>query len=293
MVRGKIIVFEGLDCSFKQSNSEMLRDYLLTLGKKVALFSFPVYDNDSSYFVREYLKGAYGKEPSDVNPMVGSMFYMLDMMDTWKKKIEPLYNEGYYIILDRYWQSNLFHQIGKLFPNSEPDIFYNEEVAKITGTWIESLTRLANDHIGLPLVDHIFLMKMDFEVMVDLLKTKNSSNDIHESKLGYLKGVHSLFSVISRQSDEFITPIFCNEERMSEDVTPGLKCREEIFADIILSIDEKHILERESIYDLKTAYDEEQESMVKYKQEKALNDLSEADRDALISLFDNNNESVG
>ena len=40
---GKIIVFEGLDCSFKETNSKALEDFLKNNGEKVKLFSFPAY----------------------------------------------------------------------------------------------------------------------------------------------------------------------------------------------------------------------------------------------------------
>ena len=60
MGQGKLFAFEGLDCSFKETNSKAYLDYLRSKGRKAELFSFPRYDKESSYFVREYLGGKYG-----------------------------------------------------------------------------------------------------------------------------------------------------------------------------------------------------------------------------------------
>ena len=43
-----IIDFEGLDCSFKETNSRKLAEYLH--GKR---YEFPDYSSESSYFIKQ------------------------------------------------------------------------------------------------------------------------------------------------------------------------------------------------------------------------------------------------
>ena len=43
--RGRLVVFEGLDQSGKQTQAEMLRDWLVSTGRTVRLLSFPTYDH--------------------------------------------------------------------------------------------------------------------------------------------------------------------------------------------------------------------------------------------------------
>ena len=59
MNEGKIIVFEGLDCSFKETTSEAVYQNLLAKGEKVIKFSFPAYGQQSAYFVEQLLQGNY------------------------------------------------------------------------------------------------------------------------------------------------------------------------------------------------------------------------------------------
>ena len=52
-----MISFEGMDCSYKETNSNRLSDILGIMGYEVELVSFPRYKNPSAYFVEGYLSG--------------------------------------------------------------------------------------------------------------------------------------------------------------------------------------------------------------------------------------------
>lgn len=241
MSKGKIIVFEGLDSSFKATNSRMLKDYCEMLGKKVKLFSFPIYKSESSFFVRQYLAGVYGKEPKDVGPDLGSIFYMIDMFHTWKTEIEPLYNEGYIIIMDRFWQSNLYHQLGKVF--TDPASYELPQTQEAIQGCVTGLMAMATTMFKLPIPDHTFLMKMNYNIIIELLKRKNSVDDIHESKKDYLRGVYNFFALFTDNNTS--TEIFCDAifNTSGNDITDFIRPREAIFADIVKVITDKKILE--------------------------------------------------
>ena len=88
---GKFIAIDGLDGSGKGTQSEKLVDYLRSIGKKVRVLSFPMYENESSAFVKMYLDGKLGDKPSDTNAYTASMFFASDRyisyVTDWKKDI--------------------------------------------------------------------------------------------------------------------------------------------------------------------------------------------------------------
>ena len=70
---GKFIAIDGLDGSGKGTQSEILVQRLLDEGKRVRVISFPIYESDSSIFVRMYLEGKLGDKPSDTNAYASSL----------------------------------------------------------------------------------------------------------------------------------------------------------------------------------------------------------------------------
>ena len=174
----KIIVLEGLDCSFKETNSKRLLEYLTEKGFSAKLFSFPNYESESSYFVKEYLRGSYQTDPKDVNPKLASLFYSLDRYDTWKKEIEKYFLEVDYIILDRYVGSNAIYQCAKMKSSFEKMDYMKE------------LFTLEHEIMGLPGATQTFFLNVPYEVSVELMKKKNAE-DIHEKNSEYQRAVYT------------------------------------------------------------------------------------------------------
>ena len=59
--KGKIIAFEGLDCSFKETNykkftENLKKNYELKEGEDLVTESFPRYDNDITIPLKKWLK---------------------------------------------------------------------------------------------------------------------------------------------------------------------------------------------------------------------------------------------
>lgn len=184
MERGKLIVFEGLDCSFKETNSNLLNEYIQKTGKKSVAIHFPRYGKKPAYFVESYLHGNYGGMDT-MNSGTISMFYMLDMFDYMKKSGEQLLANGTNIILDRYWYCNLYYRLGKAQLESKrpvtPEEYFNISLA---------VTNIA-DTLELPKPDLIIKMITDKNVMLDYVSKKhNKDADIHEDNSGYLKAVY-------------------------------------------------------------------------------------------------------
>ena len=173
----KIIVLEGLDCSFKETNSKKLLQYLSLRGYKTALFSFPNYVSNSSYFIREYLLGRYSYDPSELKPELVSLFYSLDRYDTFKKEIEPVMKDLDFIILDRYIGSNAVYQCANI-ENYADKIEY-----------IHNLYNLEYNIMGLPREDLVLFLEVPYSVSVELMRKKNI-DDINEKCSEFQKKVY-------------------------------------------------------------------------------------------------------
>ena len=192
MRKGKIIVFEGLDYSFKEHNSKRLYEYIKdNITEKVILLSFPNYQSNSSYFVNEYLQGKYG-ECSKVDERECTLFYAMDRYDTIKKNnVHQLLEQGYYIIMDRYIGSNLIFQTAKIYNNIEKgnDIFTEE----IIDNYIDWALELELEILKLPQWDTVIYMNMPLRVSYPLMKERDLKNgkeeDGHESNKKFLESV--------------------------------------------------------------------------------------------------------
>ena len=121
---GKIVVLEGTDCSGKTTQYNKLCERLKNENIDFATDSFPDYESESSYFVREYLAGKYGMHPSDVDAKTASTFFSLDRYNSYKtKEWGEKYRNGGNVLFARYITSNVLHQACKLKTEKEKDEF--------------------------------------------------------------------------------------------------------------------------------------------------------------------------
>lgn len=191
MNKGKIIVFEGLDCCFKETNAKTLKKKLEKDGYKVKLLSFPNYDSDSSFFIKKHLNGELcGLEAEEVYQV--SLYYALDRVITMKKEnIYKYIEEGYIIILDRYITSNMIFQSSKLKTVKEQINYIN---------WLKDLEY---SKLNLPKPDKIIFMDMPVEISSKIIaKRKNKSgedNDIYESNNKFMNHVRRVGLRIARR----------------------------------------------------------------------------------------------
>jgi dTMP kinase len=175
---GKFIAIDGLDGSGKGTQSEILAKRLTAEGKKVRLISFPMYENDSSTFVKMYLDGKFGDKPSDTNAFSASMFFACDryisFVTDWKK---DYIDKDTYIIANRYTSANAVHQLSKL-PKEEWDSF-------ISWLWDFEFSKLA-----LPKPDKVIYLELPPKLSLSLVQSRSDSTgqkqDIHEKDKEYM-----------------------------------------------------------------------------------------------------------
>ena len=112
----KFIVIDGLDGCGKATQTDLLRQKLEEMGKRVVKIEFPKYDSDSSAAVRMYLNGELGDDPIKLNPYMCGSFYAVDRfiqyVTDWHKYFAE--DDNTVIIADRYLSANIIHQGGKI-----------------------------------------------------------------------------------------------------------------------------------------------------------------------------------
>jgi thymidylate kinase/thymidylate synthase ThyX len=113
---GKFFVIEGTDASGKTTQFKLLAKRLAEAGYDVVTFDFPQYDKESSFFVREYLSGAYGAGDA-VGPYTASVFFALDRFAA-RQAIQQALSDGKIVLANRFTGSNMAHQ-GTKFATSE------------------------------------------------------------------------------------------------------------------------------------------------------------------------------
>ena len=173
-----LIVIEGLDGSGKATNANALCQKLTELSKKVKKISFPDYDSDSSALVKMYLAGKFGDKPSDVNAYAASAFYAVDRFASFKSDWQKEYENGDWIIADRYTTSNAVHQASKLEGEDRDN-------------YLEWLYDFEFNKMGLPKPDAVIYLDVLPEVSQKLMTGRysgdDSKKDIHEKDVGYLE----------------------------------------------------------------------------------------------------------
>jgi len=122
MKRGKIITIEGTDCSGKETQAKMLLEKLTLENIASEIMSFPRYNTPTgrivgqSYLGKENLgKGdlAWFGDSNKLNPKIASLYYAADRLAA-APEMERIVLAGKNLLLDRYIESNMGHQAGKI-----------------------------------------------------------------------------------------------------------------------------------------------------------------------------------
>lgn len=180
MKKGKLIVIEGLDCSFKETVS----NYIVDIFRQVNMYnamnvSFPLYGKPSCFYISNYLQGTY--KNLNLTNYTKSMIFMLEMMHAFQTQLLKEIEKGNIVILDRYWYSNIFYQtIGE-------DTFIKNGCLYGTEDFFEFVD-LAKQ-FKLPEPDLCIFMDNTFSNIKKLLTIKKNK-DMNENNLEYLEKVY-------------------------------------------------------------------------------------------------------
>ena len=177
-MKGKLIVFEGMDGSGKATQNKRLYDTLVSAGYKVRRISFPDYEAPSSALLRMYLNGAFGDKPDSVNGYVASAFFAVDRIASYLSKWRTALDDGEIVLLDRYTTSNMVHQTSKL-PREQWD------------EYLDWLYDFEFNRLGLPAPDLTLYLRVSADISEKMLAKRygndESKKDIHERDEDYLR----------------------------------------------------------------------------------------------------------
>ena len=190
-MKGQIIVIEGTDGSGKATQAKLLFEFLKAKGENVVLQSFPNYESKSSGPVKMYLAGEFGDNANALDAYQASILYATDRLCTMQKLKEHLENGGC-IVLDRYTQSNMIHQAGKIKDEKERDEFLN---------W---LNELEFETLKLPKPDVVLFLDVPVEVSKRLANERanlkaGTKKDIHESDKNHLQNANNAGKYVAKK----------------------------------------------------------------------------------------------
>jgi thymidylate kinase/thymidylate synthase ThyX len=171
---GFFLVLEGTDGSGKGTQFKLLKKRLKQEGYDVECFDFPQYEQESSFFVREYLAGKYGTA-AEVGPYTGSLFFSLDRYQA-APEIKEALAAGKVVLANRYTGSSMAHQGTK---------FDNVEERKGYFLWLDAIEF---QMLGIPRPDISLVLRVPPETAYELVGGRaNSKRDIHDADLDHFK----------------------------------------------------------------------------------------------------------
>ena len=193
MEKGKLIVIEGTDCSGKQTQSEKLVEFLNDIGIKTKKMGFPMYDTPTGkivggpYLGKDYIcEGFFPEGASNVDPKVASLYYAADRKYNIKKITDYL-DKGYNVILDRYVESNMAHQAGKILNPVEQSEMIN---------WLD---KLEYTFLELPRPDMTIFLHMPYEQSLKLRLQRQEKADQHEASKEHLIYAEKTYLLLARK----------------------------------------------------------------------------------------------
>lgn len=199
--RGIFITLEGTDGSGKGTQTDLLVKRLEDDGYDIAKFDFPQYDQESSYFVREYLNGRFGSG-DNIGPYTGSLFFALDRFHA-SFEIRKALEAGKVVIANRFTGSNMAHQGTK---------FLNAEERRGFFIWLDNLEF---QMLGIPRPDYNFILRVPADIAQQLVDQKGERSyttlkrDILEADLDHMKKSVEIYDDLASLFPKDFTRIDC------------------------------------------------------------------------------------
>lgn len=192
MEKGKLIVLEGTDCSGKETQSNLLVNFLNNNGIKTKKYSCPFYDSPTgkivagAYLGKEgYMAPVFDEGATNVDPYVASLLFAMDRKYNINKILDEL-NNGNCVVLDRYIDSNMAHQASKLDGAKQDEM-------------INFLYNLEYNLLNLPKADIEILLYMPTWASKILKANREEKPDQHEAQEDYLLKSENTYLKIAKE----------------------------------------------------------------------------------------------
>ena len=187
MKKGKLIVIEGTDCSGKETQVKRAVLEFAKKGQTIYNYYFPNYDSPTGKIVggpylgkKHICEGWFPEGAPNVDALVASAYYAADRRYNIHKIKEHLEN-GDIVILDRYVESNMAHQGGKIKNKKERLKIY------------QKLDELEFGIMELPKPDAVIFLYMPYEYAIILKQSRKEITDQHESNVEHLKNAETAY----------------------------------------------------------------------------------------------------
>ena len=192
---GKLIVIEGTDASGKETQTELLRQKLLRDNIQAQSISFPRYETPTGKIVGIcYLGKALPKnevgcswfaKPTELDPLTASLYYAADRREA-APQILKILNSGIHLISNRYVESNMGHQGGKIRDESHRKRLF------------EKLDCLEHEILEIPRPNAVVFLYMPWKVTKELNKERGGHQDAHEASEEHLINAEEAYLQLSR-----------------------------------------------------------------------------------------------
>ncbi len=171
----KLISFEGIDASGKETQAKMLYKYLLSEGFNVAYESFPRYYTQVGELIKKSLKGEI-----TLTPEAHHMLYEVDRID-FMGYLNELEKHGCdFLILDRYTHSNIAYGVAN----------------NLSYIWL----KLLQAYVRKP--DLVFLLDITVE---ESIKRRENRQDLFENDLKFLYKVRMAYTLLAKTDPTIIS----------------------------------------------------------------------------------------
>lgn len=248
--RGQIIAFEGLDCSFKETNFKKYIEYLTLQYPKESKRSlitaaFPRYGMGSCFMVEQFLQNKIDSTRFRVNfSDAVCSFYSMDRLDFWNRFYQFNGIDLTYLdisklpqscfIFDRYSLSNAIYNPYNGEYVTEQDILKEK------------------DRFGNPLPTILVWLHMKDRATYLKILSKKSEKDFNEANIEFMATVWEraerlINDDILRRCGITTVIVECLDEKLQ------IRSQEQIFADVISGIN-KAIDEREIARDIPISF---------------------------------------
>jgi len=199
MKKGKLIVIDGMDGSGKKTQADLLIKRLKKEKKKAVLVDFPNYGDFFGKISRRYLDGEFG----DINPYPASLIFAADRWKS-KEKIEDYLKKGFFVISNRYVNSNLAYQSARI------------KNVPARPAFIKWDRKMEYEIFGIPKPDLVFYLDIPISITDQLISKRKQKNEFYRQNLEFLKQVHENYRKLSKEKDWVVIECLDSQKLLSK-----------------------------------------------------------------------------
>ena len=177
-MKGKLIVFEGIDGSGKATQTRLLFNYLKKRRIPVEAISFPRYQTVYGKLIKRMHQGELGK---NISPYLACLPFAMDRRAA-RNEIVSWLRQGRVVLADRYVTASMAHQAARL-PQGKQDEFTR---------WLDHLEYQVH---GLPKEQVVIFLKMPAAKSQKLMKRK----DALEKNVAYQKKALAVYRKLAKR----------------------------------------------------------------------------------------------